>query len=168
VLAAGELEAVRARHVVYHEEHRVVVKAVDPVPDGPSSGAADELTDAAVDRVAGLPDGSVPTRQSVAMLRRSVLAIALAAVAACSSDDGGGSGEVDPVRYECPDRPTAIEVVGDFASLIIERGLQDQLSVADVDLRVQMVPSTAAEQEVVESLRPDLDAIAGARSCSPF
>jgi hypothetical protein len=92
----------------------------------------------------------------------------LVGVAACSTADDGGTAEIDLVRYECSDRSTATELVGEFAALILERSLQDALSIADVDLRVQVVPSAEQHQELVESLRSELDALADARSCSPF
>jgi hypothetical protein len=101
----------------------------------------------------------------VATLRPVLAALAVVAVG-CS--DGQLETEVGLVRYQCPERRDAIELVGDFADWIVERSLQERVSVADVHERAQVVPNTDEDRQLVEEGRSEFDEFAASRGCEPF
>jgi hypothetical protein len=78
------------------------------------------------------------------------------------------SADADPARYECPDRAAGRDLAGDFADWINDHSAHDVLSIATLEAQVQMVPNTDEDQALIEENRPQFDALARGRGCSPF
>ena len=103
-----------------------------------------------------------------------MVGFAAAGCGGSSEDPAGGSStttaveELQPVRFECPDRDSARDLLGDFADLINDGGLQERLSLASLENQVQIVANDDAQEPLLIARLDEIESMAAARGCPSF